>query len=289
MEGLLVSTSMANVRSIPEGRGRVVLVVVAHADDVALFLGGTVAAWAVAGWRVVVVRVTDDRWDSVGSDETTTIAANRAEFEAAAAALGVAEIVELGYPTDVLADVSEVELREHVIRQVRTHRPYALVGFDPYAMYGEDNQDHVKVAAAVDEAFWTSQFDLHHPEHLREGLEPHGCFERWYFGRRVTDVTDVVDISATLDRKVEAACCHRTMLANYANQLRLQARTGGWRLPAAEDVLSTGDVRPLMEPLLRASAQRTGARHGLEAAEEFRVVTFGGIEELLHHWGEPLQ
>lgn len=265
-----------------------VLLVVAHADDVALFLGGTVAAWSDANWRVVVVRVTDDRWDSVGADEASTIVANRAEFEAAAAVLGVAEIVELGYPTDVLGDLSEVELREHVIRLVRTYRPYALVSFDPYAMYGEDNQDHVKVAVAVDEAFWTSQFDLHHPEHLRAGLMPHGCYERWYFGRRVIDVTDVIDVSGTLARKVDAACCHRTMLTNYANQLRLQAQTGGWRLPAADDVLHSGDVRPLMEPLVRASAERTGSRHGVAAAEEFRIVTYGGIEELLHLMGEPL-
>jgi LmbE family N-acetylglucosaminyl deacetylase len=264
------------------------MLVVAHADDVALFLGGTVAVWADRGWKVVVVRVTDDRWDSVGMDERSTIDANRNEFLAATETLGVNDIVELGYATDVLGDVSEVELREHIIRMVRRYRPYALVSFDPYAMYGEDNQDHVKVAAAVDEAFWTSQFDLHHPEHLAAGLEPHGCFERWYFGRRVVDVTDVVDITATLDRKVAAACCHATMLTNYANQLRLQARTGGWRLPLADAVLASGEVRPLMEPLIRAGAQRTGSRHGLPAAEEFRIVTYGGLEELLHLEGEPL-
>ena len=262
-----------------------VLIVVAHADDVTLFLGGTAAAWAAAGWRVVVVRVTDDRWDSVGLTEAETIAANATEFARAADILGVAEIVELGYPTDTLADVSEVTLREQLIRQVRLHRPYALVTFDPYAMYGEDNQDHVKVAAAADEAFWTSQFDKHHPEHLVEGLDLHGCFERWYFGRRVVDVTDVVDISTTLDLKVEAACQHATMLANFANQLCLQARTGGWDLPIAAEVATSGDVRPLIEPLLRAGAARTGAAHGLAAAEEFRVVTFGGLGAALERIG----
>jgi LmbE family N-acetylglucosaminyl deacetylase len=273
------------VRVIAPGRGRVVLLVVAHADDVALFLGGTVAAWSDAGWRVVVVRVTDDRWDSVGSSPEATIAANTAEFQRAAAILGVAEIVEFGYPTDVLGDASEVALRERIIREVRRHRPYALVSFDPYSMFGEDNQDHVKVAAAVDEAFWTSQFDLHHPEHLAEGLAPHGCFERWYFGRRVVDVTDVVDITATLDRKVDAACAHATMMRNYANQLCLQARTGGWDLPLAEAAVATGDVRPLLEPLVRAGAARTGERYRLGAAEEFRVVTYGGLEPLLERFG----
>lgn len=279
---------MTTIRQIEAGEGRAVLLLVAHADDVALFLGGTVAAWANSGWRVVVARVTDDRWDSYGPDEAATIAHNKAEFDAACSVLGVAAIVELGYPTDVLADVSEVELRERFIRLVRTHRPYALVTFDPYAMYGEDNQDHVKVAAAADEAFWTSQFDKHHPEHLAEGLELHGCFERWYFGRRVVDVTDVVDIAATLDRKVAAACCHQTMMRNFANQLRLQARTGGWRIDAVEAALATGDVSELMTRLVRAGSTAVGERHGLAAAEEFRVVRFGGMERLLDHFGTRL-
>ncbi len=263
-----------------------VLVVVAHADDVALFLGGTVAAWSDAGWRVVVVRVTDDRWDSIGLTEDETIEANAAEFRRACDVLGVAHIVELGYATDVLADVSEVTLREQIIRQVRTHRPYALVTFDPFSMFGEDNQDHVQVARATDEAFWTSQFDLHHPDHLDEGLRPHGAFERWYFGRRVMDVTDVVDVSATLDRKIAAGCAHRTMLRNFARQLVLQADTGGWRLPIAEQVVASGDPQPLMEPLLRAGAARIGAEYGVAAAEEFRVVTFGGLEQVLQRWGQ---
>jgi LmbE family N-acetylglucosaminyl deacetylase len=278
------------VRTIEPGDDRVVLVVVAHADDVALFLGGTVAAWVDSGWRVVVVRATDDRWDSVGSDERSTAAANRDEFERACAVLGVAEIVELGYPTDMLGDVSTVELREHVIRAVRTHRPYALVSFDPYAMYGEDNLDHITVARAVDESFWTSQFDLHHPEHFdadRPGgaLAPHGCFERWYFGRRVEDVTDVVDISATLDRKIEAGCCHRTMMLNFFNQLRLQSDTGGWSIPAVDEALAAGRVDELLPQLLRSASEEVGAKYGVGAAEEFRVVTFGGMQGLLEALG----
>ncbi len=264
------------------------LLVVAHADDVALFLGGTVAAWADAGWRVVVVRATDDRWDSVGSDAASTVAANREEFERAASILGVSEIVELGYPTDTLGDVSSVELRERIIHAVRTHRPYALASFDPYSMYGEDNLDHIVVARAVDESFWTSQFDLHHPEHFgpEHGLNPHGCFERWYFGRRVIDVTDVVDISATLDRKIEAACCHRTMMLNFFNQLRLQAHTGGWSIPPVDEALAGGSVDELLPLLLRSASEGLGVKYGLGAAEEFRVVTFGGMQGLLEAFGE---
>jgi LmbE family N-acetylglucosaminyl deacetylase len=273
---------------IAAGEGRVILLVVAHADDPALFLGGTILRWADAGWRVVCVRVTDDRWDSVGLSEAETIEANAAEFRAAAKALGIAEIVEFGLPTDTLGDASEVALRERVIRQVRTWKPYALVSFDPYARPGEDNQDHVKVAQAVDEAFWTSQFPLHHPEHLTAGLAPHGCFERWYFGRSVVQVTDVIDIAPVLERKLEAALCHQTMLRNYVNQVRMQARTGGWALPILDEVAAGGDLRPFVEMLIRGGAREVGQRHGLDAAEEFRVVRFGSLEGFLGRHGRKL-
>jgi LmbE family N-acetylglucosaminyl deacetylase len=279
---------MARVVDIESGRDRVVLLVVAHADDPTLFLGGTVARWADSGWRVVVVRVTDDRWDSVGLDAPTTIARSRQGFVDAMRILGVAETIDLGYPTDTLGDVSEVGLREQIIRRVREHRPYALVTFDQFAMFGEDNEDHWKVAAATDEAFWTSQFDLHHPEHLADGLEPHGVFERWWFGRDVHKITDVVDITAVIDRKIDAALCHEPALRNFVHQLRLQARTGGWRIPLLDEV-QDGDLRAVIDPLLRRQAQIVGARHGLEMAEEFRVSQFGGLGELLELFGERIE
>ena len=264
------------------------LVVTAHADDAALFLGGTIARWAEANWRVVVVRVTDDRWDSVDLDEASTISANAREFREAMTTLGVVESVDLGYPTDTLGDASEVELREHMIRLIRTHKPYALVTFDPYAMFGEDNQDHVKVAIAVDESFWTAQFDKHHPEHLAAGLAPHGVFERWYFGRRVIEVTNVIDVSSTLDRKVAAAQCHRTPMKNFAHQLRLQARTGGWEVSVLNESIAADDTSSLVDMFVRGATSQTGKRHELDAAEEFRVVRFGGLEALLQAFGKNI-
>lgn len=276
---------MTRILAIEPGHGRTILLTVAHADDPALFLGGTILRWADAGWRVVCVRATDDAKDSVGSNERDTMAANTAEFRAAAAALGIHEVVELGLPTDTLGDVSGVKLRERIIWAIRTFKPYALVTFDPYAMYGEDNQDHVKVATATDEAFWTAQFDLHHPEHFAEGLEPHGAFERWYFGRHVTRVTDAVDISKVLARKIAAALHHTTMLRNLINQLRMQARTGGWTIPALDDIGSGGGIAPFVEAILSAQARDVGAKYALDAAEEFRVVRFGGMSDMLEAFG----
>lgn len=259
---------------------RTVLVIVAHADDPTLFLGGTVARWADVGARVVVLRVTDDARDSVGVTAEQTAARNSREFRDAAALLGIADIVELGYPTDTLGDVSEVELREHFIYHVRRLEPYAVVSYDPYGAFHEDNQDHLRVAAAVDETYWTAMFDKHHPEHFAEGLAPHGVYERWYFARRLVEVTTLVDVAATLDRKVEAVLAHDTMMRNLVHQLRLQARTAGHRIPVLDDA-QHGPLRPVLEPLIRQGAATTGSPHDLAYAEQFRVVRFGGLEELL--------
>jgi N-acetylglucosamine malate deacetylase 1 len=261
---------------LPE-QGHTVLIIVAHADDAALFCGGTLRLMADRGARLVMLRVTDDRYDSVGMSVADTIVANTEQMHRAATVLGIDEIIELGWETDTLGDKSEVALRERFIYHVRRIKPYAVISFDPYGVFHEDNQDHIKVAHAVDETYWTAQFDKHHPEHLAEGLLPHGVYERWYFARRLAEVTTPIDISSTLERKIEAALCHDTMLRHFVNQLRLQARTGGHTIDALEAAQS-GDLRPLMSGFLTAGARQTGKRHGLSYAEEFRVVRFGGME-----------
>lgn len=277
----------APVIQIQPGEGRRVLVMSPHADDATLFIGGTVAAWSEQGWEVIVVRVTDDRWDSVDVSEEDTIARSHAEFEQAMRILGVAQTQHINLPTDVLGDISRVALREKIIRLVRTYRPYALVSVDPHSGTGEDNLDHLVVGQASAEAVWTSQFDKHHPEHFAEGLTVHGVVEQWYYGRPPGEITDVVDISATLSRKVEAAMAHETPLRNIVHQLRLQARTAGYRV-AALDEARTGDLQPLVGGLVADQARALGQEYGVEAAEVFRVVRYGGMMDWLRANGEPL-
>lgn len=269
------------------GRGRTVLVFGAHADDPTLFCGGTIARWAATGWRVVVVRVTDDRWDSVGVSEAETIVRSRAEFEAAMQCLGVAATEHWDLPTDTLGDASEVALRERAVRAIRGHRPHTLVCHDPHSGAGEDNEDHLVVGRAVAEAVWCAQFDKHHPEHLADGLECHGVFEQWWYGRPPAEVTDVVDTTDVIDVAVGAALCHQLALRNLVHQLRLQARTGGWRIPLLE-LEDDAELAPILGALLRSRAADAGAPYGRGAVEEFRVVRFGGLSALLELFGERI-
>ena len=55
-------------REIQAGIGRCILVVTAHADDAALFLGGTIARWSEADWTVVATLV--KKRASIGSNAT---------------------------------------------------------------------------------------------------------------------------------------------------------------------------------------------------------------------------
>lgn len=253
--------------TMPRGEGRTILLVVAHADDPAFFLGGTILLWAGAGWRVQALRVTDDRWDSVGLDAPETVRRNAAELREAAAVLGLAGVEDLLWPTDVLGDASRVMLRERIVEAVRRVRPYGLASFDASSALHEDNLDHKVLAEAVDEAAWTAQFDKHHPE---QGLAPHGVVERWTFGRVPLAVTHVADTTSVLERHIEAVMCHRTPLANIARQLALQARTAGVS-PALVARAEGGEPRPLVEAALRHAAARRGAPFGLAAAEWLRL------------------
>lgn len=270
---------------------RTALAIAPHADDGTLFCGGTLARLADEGWRVVLVRVTDDRYDSLGVPLDETIRRNAAELREACALLGVAEVVDLGFETDRLADLPETTLRERIVYLLRKHRPHTVLSFDPFQQF-EDNLDHVRVAQAVAESFWVSCFDKHHPEHFaEEGLAPFTPAERWFYARQSPGANHVVDCTAQIGRKIGAALCHATMMRNVVNQYRLQLRAAGRRVPLV-DAAVEGDLQPAIEMFVGGQAQAVAAAAGLPEgsfAEAFRKERFGDLEDLFEQMGEDLQ
>lgn len=266
------------------------LVISPHADDAAAFCGATLAKLADQGWRVVLVRVTDDRKDSLGLSIEETIEINTRELYEAARILGVHQVVELGFETDMLADIPLGKLRERFVYLFRIYKPYAVFTFDPHGLY-ENNQDHVRVAQAVDEAFWVACFDKHYPEHFEEGLQPFSVCERWYFARQLPEVTHVEEISQTIERKILALCAHREMMRNTINQSRLQLMTWGKQVPWLEQSME-GDLRPLLGMFMQEQAKAVAEQAGWDTetclGEAFRLVRFGDMEPLFQMMAEPL-
>ena len=265
------------------------MVISPHADDAAAFCGATLAKFADQGWRIILVRVTDDCKDSVGLGIEETVRRNTEEMHAAAKIMGVAEVVELGYETDCLADVPEVPLRERFIYLFRKYRPYAVFSFDPFGLY-EGNMDHVRVAQAVEEAFWVSCFDKHHPEHFKEGLAPFSVCERWYYGRNLPGANHAQDVSEYLEKKIDALCAHREMMRNTLNQVRLQVQTFGRRMPLL-DMSMDGDLRPLLALVMQEQANAVAKAFNLgegRMGEVFRLDRFGDLEGFVQAMREPV-
>lgn len=214
---------------LPSPSSKVALVAIAHADDLLLFCGATVLRLIASGWDVHVIRVTDDRWDSWGISAKETIARNLNEFSEAMNLIGVKSVCDLGYPTDVLGDNSEVSLREQFIDLIRNIKPYLVMTFDPDSYLYEDNEDHKLVARSMAEASWTAGFDKH-PGASGQVNSPHLPIEKWYFGREVAEVTHYQNMEPFIDQLIAAIATHKTMLHNMASQLRLQANFLGYSL-----------------------------------------------------------
>jgi LmbE family N-acetylglucosaminyl deacetylase len=265
------------------------MVISPHADDAVAFCGATIAKFTAAGWRFILVHVTDDSSDSVGYSREETIKLND-ELKRSAAILGISEIIDLGYVTDTLGDVSELELREKMVYLIRKHRPYALFSFDSMGLY-ENNQDHIKVAQSIDEALWVSAFDKHYPQHFEEGILPFSVCERWFFGRKLSMPNHIEDVSQFVSKKIQALYQHQTMMKHTLKQYQLQLSTWGKRVRWIDESYE-GDHYELLATFLQEQTNAVAKKYNLgegKMGEEFRLERFGDLEELFQGMAEPIQ
>ncbi len=203
------------VETDPQGVERI-LVVVAHPDDVDFGAAGSVALWRKAGIEVSYCIVTDG--EAGGSDRTVSrrdmARLRQAEQRAAAAEVGVDEVVFLGYPDGRLT--AGMALRRDVSRLIRQLRPDRVVCQSPERMWdrlGASHPDHLAAGeAAVCAVYPDARNPFAHPELLEEGLEPFSVPELWVMA--MPDPTHVVDITDTFPRKVAALRQHRSQVGD---------------------------------------------------------------------------
>lgn len=266
-----------------------VLVIVAHADDMEFMAGGTVAKMADLGYEVREVIATNNERGTLDLDWSArfTADARRQEARAGANVLGVdGEIEFLGYEDGRLSETPLNELREKCMRAIRRHKPDVLFTWDPHAPY-EEHQDHRAVAWAATEAAAFSHFPLYHPEHRDEGLQPHYVGERYFFAKAPRDVNKVVDISAHIERKIDALCAHVCQMEMTVMDAQAQLRASGLDIPFLRDA-DPKDFRPMIEAQIKSWAASVGRREGFAYAEEFRRERFGTMERLGKQAGQEL-
>ncbi|MFN8104366.1 MAG: PIG-L deacetylase family protein [Acidimicrobiia bacterium] len=208
------------------------LAVAAHPDDLDFGCAATLARFVDAGARVVELVAT--RGDSGSSDPSMTRERLReirtAEAEAAAAVLG-AELVMLDHPDGEV--VNDVDLRREVSREMRRTRPDVMVVLDPSPVIGDgfiNHPDHRAVAqAALDSVLTGASTRLIFPELAEEGLEPHKPSVILLIRPRVSPGNFAVDVTATIERKVEALRAHVSQVGerDVATMVRDWARAVG--------------------------------------------------------------
>jgi LmbE family N-acetylglucosaminyl deacetylase len=221
------------------------MVIYAHPDDAEFMVAGTVAKWAKAGVEVTYCMVTNGA--SGSQDPAMTRDKLRdiryAEQREAAKILGVKHVVFLGYEDGYLYPTLEV--RKDVARQVRIHRPDVIIAMDPQFRLSEEYINHPDHMAAGEVALRTINPDAStrqmFPELWRdEKLEPHK--PKALFLETFGDGGTVVDITDTMDTKIEALLVHRSQLG------------------------------PDAEEWVRDWNRRTGKSAGYRFGESFRVI-----------------
>ncbi|HYM11949.1 MAG TPA: PIG-L family deacetylase [Bryobacterales bacterium] len=267
---------------VPRQAARV-LVVTAHADDYLLYAGGALAGLIAQGAAVRVIRVTNDEKEGRGLTPEQAALHNSEEAEQAARALGVQEVVSLGYREGELAAVSPTELRDRILFYIRLYQPDALFLPNPDTHY-DDNLDHYYAGSAAEEARWAAAVRNFEPPFALAGLRRHLTPELYYYAppvdprRREAESTAtftpqprIVDIAATFDRKLRAVRALQTLNHSVAAVLQARLAATGRRLPLLDSVTAES-VSRLAEIRLRNLARDAAQGSPLSLAEEFEYA-----------------
>jgi LmbE family N-acetylglucosaminyl deacetylase len=222
-----------------------ILAVSAHPDDIEFGAAGSIARWVGEGADVSYCIVTDG---STGTSDAEIAGSKLADIRRqetinAAKTVGVDNVVFLGYRDGYVEPT--LQLRRDIAREFRRARPHRLLVLDPAPLPGGwfiNHPDHRAVGqASLDVVVTAGTTPGHFPELLDEGLEPwRGLREVYLIGPGQLGLA--VDITTTIDKKIEALLCHASQVG---------PEVGQW---------------------MRAAASEAGKQHGYEYAETFTVV-----------------
>lgn len=253
-----------------------VMAFTAHADDAEWYAGGTLAKFAASGAHVFIVIATDGRRGSRhhASDELATLRAD--EAARAARVLGAEPPILLGHADFELDALPAGVLREQFTRLIRQHRPDIAVTGD-YLSF-DLHPDHRAVAVATAEALEFSHLPLLYPQHQAEGLAPHFVAEKYFYAEHPTVANKIVDVTATMQKKLWALDEHASQMQFLVEGLAEQARHAGLDVRSA---LGNAADDPMMAIAwaLETQAREIGARIGVEFGEAFRYEHYHPLIE----------
>lgn len=223
---------------------RRVMVIAAHPDDPEFGCAATIAKWAAAGREITYVLLTSgDKGSHDREVRPGQIAGLREdEQRAAAAALGVKNVIFLNYADGILENT--LDLRRRLSLIIREEKPEIVVTIDPWRRY-QLHPDHRAAGMAALDAVWAAREWYLFPEQLLGEREPWRVTEAYLFWAEAPDYWE--DVTESVPKRVEALLCHASQHRRGTDKLEERVREG-----------------------LRA----TGKDHGMEYAEAFKHIKF---------------
>ncbi|MCH7789572.1 MAG: PIG-L family deacetylase [Acidobacteria bacterium] len=208
------------------------MVIVAHPDDIDFGMAGTAGALVDAGAEVSYCLVSSGEAgipEDMDRDELREMRIR--EQTAAAAAVGVSDLLWLGQPDGAL--VADLHLRKVISQAIREVKPDLVLTQSPERRWDRafaSHPDHLAVAEATMAAVYPDARNPHaHPELAAAGHEPHAVNEVWVGMLEPVDV--FVDISAVIDRKIKALSSHTSQVSWISD---VDALLRGWAIEMAE-------------------------------------------------------
>ncbi|MFX0123157.1 MAG: PIG-L deacetylase family protein [Candidatus Hodarchaeota archaeon] len=250
---------------------KIIVTVYSHPDDGEFMAGGTLAKWAEEGHQVFAICATNG---SLGV-KTTDISpeelakTRKKELTNAMKILGGNPPIFLDFPDGFLREHIR-ELKERLIYWIRKLKPHIILTWDPWKKY-QIHPDHIEVGRITSEAAVFSCFPLMYPEHMEKDLEPHQPEEVWYMIPMEHKPNRLVDITNTMDKKMNAIFCHQSQLEMMADLF----------VEGADPANLTDDQKAQLQDgadtMMRMAAQALGSLSGgnIELAEAFYAIKLG--------------
>jgi LmbE family N-acetylglucosaminyl deacetylase len=212
------------------------MVIAAHPDDADFGPAATAAKWideGSAGWLVCCTSG-DAGGEDPHADPLELAALREREQRAAAEVVGYAGVSFLHMPDGALAN--DLILREHLVREIRVFRPDAVLATDPENLFprdeGVNHTDHrASGYAAVDAVYPAARNPMAFPWLARDGLAAHRVRRLYLFWTHKP--TAYVDVTGTVDRKLDALRCHASQLKDFS---RVEQRVREWTAGLGADI-----------------------------------------------------
>lgn len=194
------------------------MVIVAHPDDIEFSCAGTVARWVRAGAEVCYVLCTsgDVGIDEPGMTRAEAARIREAEQDAAAAVVGVKEVVYLREPDGMLQ--ATLELRKKLVREIRRFKPDTIICGDPTVLWAGggyiNHPDHRAAALAAIDAIFPAAGQPNLFEELEaEGITAHKPYKVYVQAWENADTW--VNITETIDLKIQALLQHKSQMRDW--------------------------------------------------------------------------